>query len=148
MNKIHCDGVMSAEGNLYNPGIFNTEHTNEKDKIFPRVDKLLREYFEIVKSCEGSHASKIAMKSHFFKILRPFLPLNTDIRSNIATMKATTSFNDWEEKVVKLVEERVQAIFNEPNIYEKDVITVGKLNFGAALTEQCHTGDVSHISDQ
>ncbi|CDO92213.1 unnamed protein product [Kluyveromyces dobzhanskii CBS 2104] len=126
MNKIGCDAVMSAEGNLYNPGVFNTDHTNEKDKIFPRVDLLLREYFEIVKSFHGSYASKIAMKSHFFKVLRPFLPHNTDIRANIAMMKATTSFDDWEEKVVKLVEERVQAIINEPDFADKDVVTEGE----------------------
>lgn len=126
MNEIHCDGVMSAEGNLYNPGVFNTSHTEDKEMIFPRVDKLLREYFEIVKSCNGSHASKIAMKSHFFKVLRPFLPHNVDIRANIASMTANTSFEEWEEKVVKLVEDRVQKLFEEPDIAEKDIITVGE----------------------
>ena len=127
MKEIHCDAVMSAEGNLYNPGIFNTERADDKDKTFPRVDKLLREYFEIVKECKGSQASKIAMKSHFFKILRPFLPMNTDIRANIAMMKSSSSFEDWEEKVVKLVEERVVEIFNKPKIEELDQITVGEL---------------------
>lgn len=126
MNEIHCDAVMSAEGNLYNPGVFNTDFIGDKEMTFPRVDKLLREYFEVVKSCEGSHASKVAMKSHFFKILRPFLPEHTDIRSNLATMSAKSSFQEWDEKVVKKVEHVVQEIFNQPDIESKDVIITGK----------------------
>ena len=55
---------MSAEGNLYNPGVFWTLDDN-KDKQFPRVDKILREYFEIVKENYDSLASRHAMKSHF-----------------------------------------------------------------------------------
>ncbi|CUS24963.1 LAQU0S22e01134g1_1 [Lachancea quebecensis] len=127
MNEIHCDAVMSAEGNLYNPGVFNTDFINDKEKTFPRVDKLLREYFEIVKSCEGSHASKIAMKSHFFKILRPFLPEHTDIRSSLASMSAKSSFQEWDDKVVKKVEDVVQEIFKQPDIEIKDVVVTGKV---------------------
>ena len=69
--QIECDAVMSAEGNLYNPGTFWTK-TDDIDMQFPRVDKLLREYFEIVKENEKSIASKHAMKGHIFKLLNPF----------------------------------------------------------------------------
>ncbi|SCU80883.1 LANO_0B01420g1_1 [Lachancea nothofagi CBS 11611] len=136
MNKIHCDSVMSAEGNLFNPGVFNTDHVDDKDKTFPRVDKLLREYFEIVKSCEGSNASRIAMKSHFFKILRPFLPHHTDIRSNLASMNAKTSFDDWEEKVISKVERVVREIYQQPDIATKDVVTTGEVELWGGAYKQ------------
>ena len=129
MNEIHCDAVMSAEGNLYNPGVFNGDEEMDvdanKDKIFPRVDKVIREYFEIVKHCEGSQASRIAMKSHFFKILRPFLPQHTDIRSELSKMNAKIPFEEWDTKVVKPVEDVVARIFEEQDIEEKDRIIVG-----------------------
>ncbi|GMM54656.1 tRNA dihydrouridine synthase [Maudiozyma humilis] len=124
---IGCDGIMSAEGNLYNPGVFNVGKTDDKDQIFPRVDKILREYFEIVKSVPESKASRIAMKSHFFKILRPFLPHHTDIRSEIAQMNVKTPFEDWDTKVVSAVEKVVAEIFAKTDIEELDSITKGSL---------------------
>ncbi|SCV01082.1 LAMI_0G09230g1_1 [Lachancea mirantina] len=127
VEHIDCDAVMSAEGNLYNPGVFNTDHIEDKDKVFPRVDKLLREYFEIVKSLGESHASKIAMKSHFFKILRPFLPNHTEIRANLSGMSAKNSFDVWEEQVVRQVEQVVQTIFQQDNITELDKVSTGEV---------------------
>ncbi|CCK72889.1 tRNA dihydrouridine synthase KNAG_0M00360 [Huiozyma naganishii CBS 8797] len=106
-----CDAVMSAEGNLYNPGVFS-DPAGDKDRTFPRVDVLLREFFEIVKLHAGdSPASRKAMKSHFFKILRPFLPHHTDIRSSIASLSAHTTLDEWEREVVVPVERAVEAIY-------------------------------------
>ncbi|CAI4047613.1 hypothetical protein SKDZ_13G0560 [Saccharomyces kudriavzevii ZP591] len=126
MEHIGADAVMSAEGNLYNPGVFNVDKTEDKDKTFPRVDKIIREYFQIVKECQESKASRTAMKSHFFKILRPFLPQHIDIRSELATMNAKASWEEWEEKIVKPVEKVVQDIFEQPDIELKDKIMVGE----------------------
>ncbi|CAB4254413.1 similar to Saccharomyces cerevisiae YML080W DUS1 Dihydrouridine synthase, member of a widespread family of conserved proteins including Smm1p, Dus3p, and Dus4p [Maudiozyma barnettii] len=123
---IGCDSVMSAEGNLYNPGVFNVGSIDDKEKTFPRVDKLLREYFEIVKSVPESKASRNAMKSHFFKVLRPFLPHHTDIRSEIAKMNTKISFEEWESRVVTPVEKVVADIFAQPDIKEKDTIVDGE----------------------
>jgi len=123
LNEINCDAVMSAEGNLYNPGVFMNEG-DDIEKQFPRVDHLLREYYEIVKSCPGN-ASKIAMKSHFFKILRPFLPIHTDIRQQIATCSAKHRFEEIEQIVLN-VEKIVQEIYSKPDIKELDQITTGE----------------------
>lgn len=125
MNHIKCDAVMSAEGNLYNPGIFNAEHSEQKDKAFPRVDKVAREYFEIVRKYKTSLASRIAMKSHMFKILRPFLPNHTDIRAALASLNAKTPFEEWEDKVIKPVESIVEQIFAKDDIEEADQVVKG-----------------------
>lgn len=131
-NFINCDAVMSAEGNLYNPGVFNVQNIGDKDKTFPRVDKLSREYFEIIKNeCQDSLASRKAMKSHFFKLLRPFLPHHTDIRSNIASLNAKSSLDEWEQKVVIPVEETVQKIYENPNI-DDNVVTLEEQLWGGA----------------
>ncbi|AQZ18369.1 DUS1 (YML080W) [Zygosaccharomyces parabailii] len=127
LDFIKCDAIMSAEGNLYNPGIFNAEDCSDKDKVFPRVDKIAREYFEIVKAHEASQASHLAMKSHLFKILRPFLPNHTDIRASLASLNAKAPLEVWESKVIAPVEKEVRAIFGRPDIEEKDQIVKGEL---------------------
>lgn len=121
-----CDGVMSAEGNLYNPGIFNVNNCEDKEKAFPRVDTILREYFEIVKKVSSeSPASKKAFKSHVFKILRPFLVYHTDIRSVVASMDGKSTLDDWETKVIKPVENVVSALCTKEE--DKDIIETGTL---------------------
>jgi tRNA-dihydrouridine synthase 1 len=119
----NCDAVMSAEGNLYNPGVFWTKDNNI-DKQFARVDKMLREYFEIVKECPGV-ASRHSMKSHFFKLLHSFLEENKDLRPVIGRTSVHSPFEDW-EAIVAEVEKRVSEIYNQANISEIDVITVGE----------------------
>ena len=119
-----ADAVMSAEGNLYNPGVFWTK-TDNIDKQFPRVDKLLREYFEIVKSCAGE-ASKHAMKAHFFKILHAFLNVHKELRPVIGRTSVHADIKNWED-IVEQVEKLVQDIYTDEKIKEKDVITTGEV---------------------
>lgn len=109
LEETTTDAVMSAESNLYNPAVFNSS-ASTSDQRFPRVDKLLREYFEIVKSTPGN-ASKNAMKTHFFKILRPFLSHHTDIRNDIGPLKKTDM--DGYESIVSRVEQTVEKIYAE-----------------------------------
>lgn len=124
VEEVTCDAVMSAEGNLYNPGVFWTK-TEDTDKQFARVDKMLREYFEIVKSCPGE-ASRVAMKAHFFKLLHAFLNVHKELRPVIGKTSVNSDFSEWEAIVVK-VEELVEAIYAQPNIEELDVITEGEV---------------------
>lgn len=121
---VRCDAVMSAEGNLYNPGVFWTK-SDDIDKQFARVDRMLREYFEIVKSCPGE-ASKHSMKAHFFKLLHAFLSVHTELRPVIGRTSVHANIDDWEAIVVK-VEEIVAKIYEQSNIVELDVITVGEV---------------------
>lgn len=123
-DETSCDAVMSAEGNLYNPGVFWTKDDN-KDKQFARVDVMLREYFEIVKICPGE-ASRHSMKAHFFKLLHAFLNIHRELRPVIGQTSVHSSFDDW-EKIVVQVEKIVEEIFEGPDIEELDVITEGEV---------------------
>ncbi|RLV89228.1 tRNA-dihydrouridine [Spathaspora sp. JA1] len=119
-----CDAVMSAEGNLYNPGVFWTQ-TQDKEKQFARVDLILREYFEIVTECKG-HASRSAMKPHFFKLLHAFLNVHKELRPEIGKLSVHAPFEEW-EAIVKKVESIVAQIYEQPDIEELDVITEGPI---------------------
>ncbi|KAF8323992.1 Dus-domain-containing protein [Clavulina sp. PMI_390] len=70
-----CDGVMSAEGNLYNPAIFSPGATR-------RHADLALEYLDIVKALK-TPTSYGAIKSHLFKLYRPALDLNKDLRDRL-----------------------------------------------------------------
>lgn len=123
IQDIGCDAVMSAEANLSNPGVFWTK-SNDKEKLFPRVDKFMREYFDIVKSCKGTE-SKRCMKTHMFKALKTFLPNHTDVRAEIAKLTKNSSFEEI-EKVIVMMENIVEDIFKKENIEELDKIKIGE----------------------
>lgn len=124
IDEVSCDAVMSAEGNLYNPGVFWTKD-DDKDKQFARVDKMLREYFDIVRTCPGE-ASRVAMKAHFFKLLHAFLNVHKELRPIIGQTSVNADFSVWDD-IVKKVEAIVEDIYAQPNIAELDVITEGEL---------------------
>ncbi|GAV27475.1 hypothetical protein PMKS-000943 [Pichia membranifaciens] len=123
IEDIGCDAVMSAEANLSNPGVFWTK-SNDKEKLFPRVDRFMREYFDIVKSCKGTE-SKRCMKTHMFKALKTFLPHHTDVRAEIAKLTKNSSFEEI-EKVIVMMENIVEDIFKKENIEELDKINIGE----------------------
>ncbi|CAH2352727.1 tRNA-dihydrouridine(16/17) synthase [NAD(P)(+)] [[Candida] railenensis] len=123
---VECDAVMSAEGNLYNPGVFWTA-TDDIEKQFCRVDKMLREYFEIVKEVSSeSLASRHAMKSHFFKLLHAFLNVHRELRPDIGKLSVHAPMDDWEKIVIK-VEDIVNDIYKKDNISDIDIITTGDI---------------------
>lgn len=127
---VGCDAVMSAEGNLYNPGVFWTK-TNDIDMQFKRVDQMLREYFEIVKTCPGD-ASKTAMKAHFFKILHAFLNVHPELRPIIGQTSVHAPTEKW-DSIVQKVEQLVSEIYEKSNIAEIDIISDGPIqSWGAA----------------
>lgn len=109
LEATNTDAVMSAEGNLYNPAVFNIDKENIDDK-FPRVDRMIREYFNIAKTTPGN-ANLSAMKSHFFKVLRPFLSIRTDIRNQLGQIKKG-QLDDY-ENIVQQVEQAVEEIYKD-----------------------------------
>ncbi|KAJ1910037.1 tRNA dihydrouridine synthase [Tieghemiomyces parasiticus] len=66
-------GVMSAEGNLYNPALF-------AGRYLPSYE-LAGEYMAI---CRETPTALAYIRAHLFKLFRPSLPLHTDLRDRLA----------------------------------------------------------------
>ena len=93
-----ADAVMSAEGNLYNPALFQpapstSEHVASTSSAsqyltghHPRNTHLALEYLAIVKS-QKTLTSPSAVKGHLFKLLRPALSKYTDIRERLGRVR-------------------------------------------------------------
>ncbi|KAG0349801.1 hypothetical protein BGZ54_004186, partial [Gamsiella multidivaricata] len=72
LEKTGCVGVMSAEGNLYNPAIFTPQH--------PESWHLAEEYLTI---CDELDTKVAYTRGHLFKIFRPSLVVHTDLRAEL-----------------------------------------------------------------
>lgn len=123
-----ADAVMSAEGNLYNPAIFSSSLTPIPAPILPPPSSevpeprhwniatdtglhpahttLALEYLAIVKSLK-TPTSNGAIKAHLFKLFRPALSRETDIRDRLGRMrvdkgKERECVNKWEEVTSEL----------------------------------------------
>ncbi|KAF9217319.1 hypothetical protein BGZ59_005056 [Podila verticillata] len=94
LEKTGCVGVMSAEGNLYNPAIFTPDH--------PESWRLAEEYLTI---CDELDTKIAYTRGHLFKIFRPSLNVHTDLRTELA---ATTSREEMWEVTRKLKARLIQ----------------------------------------
>ncbi|KAJ3156272.1 tRNA-dihydrouridine(16/17) synthase [NAD(P)(+)]-like protein [Geranomyces michiganensis] len=99
------DGVMTAEGNLYNPGLFTGKHYASW--------KLAEEYIQICREIPES-STVSAMRGHFFKMFRPCLPEHTDLRTALAKANTVDSLAD----VVAQLKARLTAVSGGAEIYE------------------------------
>ncbi|ESK87712.1 likely trna dihydrouridine synthase [Moniliophthora roreri MCA 2997] len=108
LDETDCDGVMSAEGQLYNVALFNgldasdktsslsstlTPHTPITSTTHPSHADLALEYLEVVHSIRTRTAVS-AIKGHLFKIMRPALSRETDLRERLGRAKIRTK--EWE----------------------------------------------------
>ncbi|KAH0579973.1 tRNA-dihydrouridine synthase 1 [Termitomyces sp. J132] len=103
IDETGADGVMSAEGVLYNPALFRglstsstpTEeqrHNHTRSELTPPLphSTLALEYLSIVRS-QRTRTSPSAVKGHLFKILRPALGREGyhDLREKIGKVRVT-----------------------------------------------------------
>ncbi|KAF9983726.1 hypothetical protein BGZ65_001508 [Modicella reniformis] len=72
LKETGCAGVMSAEGNLYNPAIFMPGHRESW--------RLAEEYLAI---CDELDTKIAYTRGHLFKLFRPSLNIHTDLRSEL-----------------------------------------------------------------
>lgn len=107
LRETGCDGVMSAEGQLYNAALFagiadpssKSRSTSELSSTTltqhpPHADLAL-EYLDLVKSLKTRTALS-AIKGHLFKIMRPALRRETDLRERLGkiVIKKGSSYAD------------------------------------------------------
>lgn len=95
-----ADGVMSAEGQLYNPALFHgltsfstpspkdTTYLSDEDILLrhPRHCDLAIEYLDIVLS-QKTPTLVSAVKGHLFKIMRPGLTKEKDLRERLGKVR-------------------------------------------------------------
>ncbi|SNX82246.1 related to tRNA dihydrouridine synthase [Melanopsichium pennsylvanicum] len=87
MTGTGADGIMSAEGNLYNPAIFMHSLPKEPSVMFPAAPELpfpsianmAHEYLDIVGKLKTPTQSS-AIKAHLFRLCRPALEVHRDLR--------------------------------------------------------------------
>ncbi|TIB01698.1 hypothetical protein E3P96_02318 [Wallemia ichthyophaga] len=109
-----CDGIMSAEGNLYNPAIFSDKARH------PSVIKLAKEYLEIVNSLKTETAVS-AQKSHLFKIFKPCLSRWPDLRERLGR----GNDKEWKE-IIEEFERRIKS--DEAYVAEDELSNVPQLD--------------------
>ncbi|SJX60944.1 related to tRNA dihydrouridine synthase [Sporisorium reilianum f. sp. reilianum] len=93
-----ADGVMSAEGNLYNPAIFVHELPREPSALFPlapalpfpSIARLAHEYLDIVSALRTPTQSS-AIKAHLFRLCRPALEVHRDLREPLGKSRFDAS---------------------------------------------------------
>ncbi|KAJ3125806.1 tRNA-dihydrouridine(16/17) synthase [NAD(P)(+)]-like protein [Nowakowskiella sp. JEL0407] len=88
------DGVMTAEGNLYNPSIFTGK--------FHPVWTLADEYLQIIRDYPKSATFGMA-KAHLFKLFLPCLSLHTDLRTKLSE---ATNFDDL-QNISNILRDRI-----------------------------------------
>lgn len=91
-----ADAIMVGEGQLYNAAIF---HATEEGDYHPRHADLALEYLDIVKGLQ-TKTNLGAVKGHMFKIMRPALNRETDIRDRVGRIRGGT----WEESIAQYEE--------------------------------------------
>jgi len=111
---------MSAEGQLYNPALFaragtsvntdverlvsETKRTFDTGLHLPHADLAL-EYLEIVQGLK-TPTSLSAVKGHLFRLLRPALARETDLRDELSKIRGPRSVERYVE-VVREMKERM-----------------------------------------
>ena len=92
-----ADAVMSAEGNLYNPTLFVSNRPGLADcdsgLHLPHADLAL-EYLHIVKEL-NTKTSLSAVKGHLFKLMRPGLVRELDLRDRLGKIKGDSLVDEY-----------------------------------------------------
>jgi len=99
-----ADAVMSAEGNLYNPTLFAQNPPGliayDSGLHLPHADLAL-EYLHIAKELK-TKTSLSAVKGHLFKLMRPGLGRELDLRDRLGKIKGDDALDEYLEVVEEM----------------------------------------------
>lgn len=91
-----CDGVMSAEGNLYNPAIFSGPQ-------LPRIVDMVREYMNLAHQYPPPDDAMV--RGHLFKLFRPAIHLFPEDRKVLGCAKSMQEIIDVVDRLCTGIEE-------------------------------------------
>ncbi|KAL1747862.1 dihydrouridine synthase-domain-containing protein [Schizophyllum fasciatum] len=135
-----ADGVMSAEGLLYNPALFvgldsSPSPSTALHNLHPSVTAMALEYLTICREL-NTHTSLGAIRGHLFKILRPALARHTDLREKLGKARVRDKGKGWwkvrgeegslteYEEIIGELEERLKAdAAGHPSTITPDPVT-------------------------
>lgn len=87
LTETGADGVMSAEGQLYNVALFTPSPAfSTTGGLHPPHADLALEYLDIVSS-QQTPTPPSGIKGHLFKLLRPALARETDLRDALGQLR-------------------------------------------------------------
>lgn len=110
LRETGVDGVMSAEGQLYNPALFAPAPSGNPSSTLtgahpPHADLAL-EYLAIVKNLK-TPTSTSAVKGHLFKIMHPALGRETDLRERLGRIRGPNVVEEYIE-IAKEMKQRME----------------------------------------
>jgi tRNA-dihydrouridine synthase 1 len=89
LTETGADAVMSAEGQLYNAALFTPSPTfSIPEGLHPPHADLALEYLDIVSS-QKTPTPPSGVKGHLFKLLRPALSRETDLRDALGQLRGS-----------------------------------------------------------
>lgn len=92
------DGMMVAETNLHNPGVF-------MPNCYPRVDQIMKEYLDILEDL-NDESSRHPIKGHIFKMIKPAIIKFIDLRNELGRCTTQVPWSNFHE-IHKKLEARV-----------------------------------------
>jgi tRNA-dihydrouridine synthase 1 len=88
LTETRADGVMSAEGQLYNVALFTPSTLSTSRGLHPPHADLALEYLDIVSS-QKTLTPPSGIKGHLFKLLRPALSREMDLRNALGQLRGS-----------------------------------------------------------
>ncbi|KAG2237003.1 hypothetical protein INT48_001770 [Thamnidium elegans] len=125
LEQTGADGIMSAEGNLFNPTLFTPL------SLPPMTYDIAQEYLEICKQLKPI-TRPVIIKSHLFKLFHASFPVHTDLRDRLGVC-----FNI--EEMVRITNELTDRLKKEQQQATKEVVVVNDDNIRTYAPWRCQS---------
>lgn len=117
LDQTGADGVMSAEGNLFNPTLFREQ------ALPPLTWEIAQEYLEICRDLKPT-TRPVVIKSHLFKLFHPSFPVHTDLRDRLGVCSTIEEMTKITLELKERIEKERQGVDEEKVVIRKNNIRV------------------------